>query len=344
MTDRPGQSDVDALVNRMKSAVAPFRNTLSRLYEKIRANREGRVADYIPELARADPEWFGVSVVTVEGQSFDLGDFQQRFSIQSVSKPFVFGLALEDHGRDATLRRVGVEPSGEAFNSIVLDEASNRPFNPMINAGAIATADLIQGQDFPDRVRRLLAMFERYVGHDVFIDNSVFMSERHTGHRNRAIGHLMRNFSMVGDKFEESLELYFQQCSVLVTAQDLAMMGATLANRGVNPRTGTRALAPEFVKDVLSIMWTCGMYDYAGEWAYRVGIPAKSGVSGGVVAVVPGKCGIGVLSPRVDAKGNSVRGVRLCTELSEMFGLHLLESASSGESLEKQFHPRGTAP
>ena len=339
-TDTP-LSDLDALVNRMKSAAAPLRSTLSQLHEQFREVREGVVADYIPELAKADPEWFGISVVTVDGQSFDVGDFRQLFSIQSVSKPFLFGLALEDHGRDAALKRVGVEPTGEAFNAIVLDESSNRPFNPMVNAGAIATADLIAGKDYPDRVTRMLGMFSRYTGREVYVDNSVFMSERTTGHRNRAIVHLMRNFGMVGPDFEESLELYFQQCSVLVTCHDLAVMGATLANGGVNPITGVAAIQPEYVKDVLSIMLTCGMYDYAGEWAFRVGLPAKSGeigrgVAGGVVAVVPGRLGIGVYSPRLDPKGNSVRGVRVCEELSRRFGLHVFESNASLESLDSQ--------
>ncbi|MBX7164789.1 MAG: glutaminase A [Pirellulales bacterium] len=335
-----GPDEIDALVSRMKSAAAPLRQTLAQLHAQFAPVNDGTVADYIPELAKANPDWFGISIVTAAGQSFDVGDYQQTFSIQSVSKPFVFGLALEDHGRDAVLRRVGVEPTGEAFNAIVLDEASNRPFNPMVNAGAIATADLVAGKDYPERVSRLIAMFGRYCGRDVYIDNTVFMSERTTGHRNRAIAHLMRNFNMVGEHFEDSLELYFQQCSVMVTCHDLAVMGATLANGGVNPITGVRALEAEYVKDLLSIMLTCGMYDYAGEWAFRVGLPAKSGVAGGVVAVVPGKLGIGVFSPRLDAKGNSVRGVQLCQELSARFGLHAFESNAGSELLAGELQPR----
>jgi glutaminase len=253
-----------------------------------------------------------------------------------VSKPFIFGLALEDHGRESVLQRVGVEPTGEAFNSIVLDEHSNRPFNPMVNAGAIATADLIQGSDYPARVGRMLDLFRRYTGREVFVDNQIFMSERTTGHRNRAIGYLMRNFEMVTPRFEESLELYFQQCSILVNAHDLAVMGATLANSGVNPVTGERALSANYVKDVLSIMLSCGMYDYAGEWAFRVGLPAKSGVAGGIVAVVPGRMGIGIFSPRLDAKGNSVRGIRVCEQLSTRFGLHAFECGETVEKLADQ--------
>src|SRR5882757_642695 len=340
MGDSSTNTALDDLIGGLKSVVAPFRNTLQELHAKYRGLIEGKVADYIPELALANPNWFGISVVTVDGQVYDVGDCQQTFSIQSVSKPFVFGLALEDHGRDAVLDKVGVEPTGEAFNAIVLDEKSNRPFNPLVTAGAIATADLVQGKDFSERIKRLIGMFSRYVGHDVFVDNSIFMSERTTGHRNRAIAHLMLNFGMVSDKVEESLELYFQQCSVLVTAHDLAVMGASLANAGVNPVTKQRAIDRQYVKDVLSVMLTCGMYDYAGEWAYRVGLPAKSGVGGGICAVVPGKAGIGIFSPLLDARGNSVRGIKVCEELSSRFGLHAFELGFDGERLDEQFHLR----
>jgi glutaminase len=341
MERETNSGDLDALMQRMKSAAAPLRATLHELRDQLAGLSEGRVADYIPELAKANPDWFGISVVTADGQVFEAGDSQQAFSIQSVSKPFVFGLALEDHGLEGVLPRVGVEPTGEAFNAIVLDEASNRPFNPMVNAGAIATADLIKGGDFSERLGRVLEMFGRYVGHEVFVDNKVFLSERTTGHRNRAIGHLMRNFGMVGERFEESLELYFQQCAILVNCRDLAMIGATLANGGVNPVTGVRALEARYVKYLLSIMLSCGMYDYAGEWAFRVGLPAKSGVSGGIVAVVPGRLGIGIFSPRLDARGNSLRGIRVCEELSRRFGLHAFESESAApESLADQLRAR----
>ncbi len=334
---------LDALVTKLKSAAAPFRSTLNDLHARYKDVNDGKVADYIPELAKSDPKWFGISVVSVDGQVVEVGDFQQLFSIQSVSKPFVFGQALEDHGRAEVLAKVSVEPTGEAFNSIVLDETTNRPFNPLVNAGAIATADLIDGRDFSERISRLLAVFSRYIGRPVYVDNSIFMSERTTGHRNRAIGHLMLNFGMIRDRVEETLELYFQQCSLLVNCHDLAVMGATLANRGTNPITGERAIKAEYVKDVLSIMLSCGMYDYAGEWAYRVGLPAKSGVGGGIVAVVPGQFGIGIFSPPLDAKGNSVRGVQVCHELSERFGLHAFEAGYTGPSMKEQFRPHGDA-
>jgi len=337
-------SDLDMLVNRMKSSVAPLRDTLRDLHARYAPLMSGTVASYIPELAKMDPKLFGISVATVDGQLFDVGDYQQQFTIQSVSKPFTYGLALEDHGLAGVLAKVGVEPTGEAFNAIVLDEISNRPFNPMVNAGAIAVADLVKGVDLPDRVNRMIRMFSNYAGRDLHVDNSVYMSERATGHRNRAIAHLMLNFGMVSDKIDDALELYFQQCSILVTCHDLAVMGATLANGGVNPLTGKQALPREYVKNVLSIMFSCGMYDYAGQWGYSVGIPAKSGVGGGIVAVVPGQIGIGLFSPALDVKGNSVRGIKVCEDLSQRFGLHSFE-AGTAESLAAQLkRVRQTSP
>ena len=324
-----GSTDLDSLMTRVRSAASPARQVLQDLHARYKSVAEGTVADYIPELARADPEWFGISVVSVDGKVVEAGDTSQPFTIQSIAKPFVFGLALEHHGRDHVLTKVGVEPSGEAFNSIEFDEQSNRPFNPMVNAGAIATAGLIQGKDLTERVHLLLDMFGRYTGAPIHVDPAVFMSERTTGHRNRAIAHLMLNFGMIGEPVEDTLELYFQECSVLVTCRDLAMMAATLANRGVNPQTGVRAISERHVQDVLAVMYTCGMYDFAGEWAYTVGLPAKSGVSGGILAVAPGRMGMAVFSPRLDSKGNSVRGVRVFQELSGNYGLHALGSGSA---------------
>ena len=339
-TDEARGDYLDVLLNKMKSAAAPLRDILRELHAKYQAVNEGAVATYIPELAKANPDWFGLSVVTTDGQIFDIGDALQLFTIQSISKPFAFGLALEEHGREHVLTKVGVEPTGEAFNAILLDEASNRPFNPMVNAGAIATADLINGKDFPERLERLMRMFGRYCGRDVYIDNGVFLSERATGHRNRAMGHLMLNFGMVSNRVEETLELYFQQCSALVNSHDLAVMAATLANGGVNPITNERAIPSGFVKDLLASMLSCGMYDYAGEWAFRVGIPAKSGVSGGLLGVIPGLMGIGVFSPGLDSKGNTVRGIKVFQELSERFGLHVFESGFQGESLRQLLQPK----
>jgi len=318
---------LESLTNTIQAVTSPFRNYLIDLHRKYQALDEGQVADYIPELATVNPDWFGISVVTQNGQVYEVGNCQQLFTIQSISKAFIYGMALEEHGRDYVLTKVGVEPTGEAFNSIILDEKTNRPYNPMVNAGAIAITDLIQGDNATERLKRILEMFRRYTGRQMYIDLPVSLSERITGNRNRAIAYLMNNFGMIGDRVEETLDLYFQQCSILVDCHDLAVMAATLASGGVNPITNERAIDSRYVQDVLSVMHTCGMYDYAGEWAYRVGIPAKSGVGGGITAVVPNRLEIGTFSPLLDAKGNSVRGIKACEELVETFGLHLYNAA-----------------
>lgn len=306
--------------------MSPLQAFLDDLHSRCRTLEEGRVASYIPELAKADPNWFGISVVTTDGQIFAVGDVQQNFTIQSISKVFAYGLTLETHGREELLEKVGVEPTGDPFNSLIrLDEDSKRPFNPMINAGAIATTSLIEGSGPTEKLNRLLAMFKGYLDRDVFIDMATFMSERSTGHRNRAMAHLMLNFGMIDHNIEAALDLYFQQCSVMVTCHDLAMMAATLANQGKQPVTQKQVVNPDYIRDILSVMYTCGMYNRAGEWAYRVGIPAKSGVSGGIIAVVPGKAGIATFSPPIDANGNSVRGLRVFEALSHQYGLHLFD-------------------
>lgn len=325
--------DLKILADSITAIASPFRNYLSDLYEKHLSLTSGQVADYIPELALAAPHWFGIAATTTDGQVFEVGDCEQVFTIQSISKAFVYGLALEDNGRDYVNSKVGVEPTGEAFNAIVLDEETNRPCNPMVNAGAIATTDLIQGKDGTERFKRMLEMFRRYTGRPHEVNLPVFLSEKATGHRNRAMAYLMLHFGMVSDRIEETLDLYFQQCSILVNARDLSLMAATLANGGVNPVTGERALDQRYVQDVISVMLTCGMYDASGEWAYRVGMPAKSGVGGGITAVSPGKLGIGTFSPLLDAKGNSVRGLRVCQELSQEFGLHPFNVATPPRDL-----------
>ncbi len=318
--------------NSASALVSPIQDFLEELHHKCAADNGGQVATYIPELAKADPDWFGVCLVTANGAVYEVGDTRQEFTIQSISKPIVYGLALEDNGRKATLEKVGVEPTGDAFNSISLDPGSGRPRNPMINAGAIATAGLIAGKTPASRFKRVLETFSLYAGRELKLDETVYRSESETGHRNRAIGHMLRNFDKLEGDPAPVTEMYFKQCSISVTCRDLGIMAATLANHGINPLTGRQALRGEYVESVLSVMGTCGMYDYAGEWLYNVGIPAKSGVAGGVLAVLPGQIGIGVFSPRLDPLGNSVRGIRVCQELSRHLDLHLFNSPATGQS------------
>lgn len=312
---------------------SPLEEALKELHRRFKCLTTGDVATYIPELGRANPDHFAICVATVDGHIYRVGDHRVPFTIQSISKPFTYGLALDDLGVDAVGAKVGVEPSGEAFNAISLEPVTGRPRNPMINAGAITTTSLIQGRDRDERLKRMIGMMEEFAGAQLSVDDSVFSSERETGHRNRAIGHLLRNAGILEGDVDPVVDLYFTQCSVLVTCQDLALMAATLANGGLNPMSGERPIKLENVERVLSVMSTCGMYDYAGSWTYRVGMPAKSGVAGGVIAVLPGQFGIGVYSPRLDEFGNSVRGVAVCEALSREFGLHLLRPPVSPGSV-----------
>lgn len=316
----------------MRVTGLPVEAELTALFERVRRRTDGEVADYIPALAEARPEWFGVSLVTVDGGAYHLGDCDREFTIQSVSKPFVLGLALDEHGVDGVTERVGVEPSGDPFNAIEVDLVTHRPYNPMVNSGAIVTTSLVMGAG-TDPVEPILRGFGRFAGRQLGIDEAVYASESATGDRNRAIGYLLSNFNMLRGDVPATLDAYFRQCSILVNTRDLATMGATLANRGVNPVTGRRALREEHVTKVLSVMATCGMYDYAGEWVFRVGLPAKSGVSGAVVAVLPGECAVAIYSPPLDEHGNSVRGIAFAEELSHRFGLHLMGSSPNTRSV-----------
>ena len=303
----------------------PVQKYLEELHARFLPLSAGNVASYIPELARADPSRFGICIAAVDGHVYEVGDARHGFTIQSISKAITYGLALEDHGIDAMLRKVDVEPSGEAFNSISLHPVSGRPRNPMINAGAIATCGMIKGSDLDERWQRLLRVFARYIGRQPALDEMVYRSENATGHRNRALAHLMYGFGILEERPEDVLDLYFQQCSINVTCRDLALIGACLANAGVNPVTGQIALHRDYVPRVLSVMSSCGMYDASGAWLFKVGMPAKSGVGGGIVAVLPGQIGIGVYSPALDEQGNSVRGVAVCEAISRDFNLHLFK-------------------
>lgn len=286
----------------------------------------GEVASYIPELAKADPNHLAIAIATTDGRLHSVGEADIGFTIQSVSKPFAYGQALAHHGRERVLAKVGVEPTGDAFNAIVLDNVENRPFNPMVNAGAIAIAELYPGATVEARIDAMRQGLSRFAGRALSIDEAVFASESLTGHRNRAIAYLMRNSDMIRTAPEDVLGVYFTQCSMLVTCRDLAVMAATLANGGTNPVTGEEAMPSEFVQDVLTVMHSCGMYDFAGQWSYEVGIAAKSGVSGCIIACVPGQIGLAAYSPRLDKHGNSVRGILACRRISEDFGLHPFRS------------------
>jgi glutaminase len=303
---------------------------LATIYTGCKPNTSGKVANYIPELAATDPDQFGIAIATVDGRMWSCGDASAEFTIQSVSKAFTYCIALELVGRQEVFSHVGVEPSGDAFNAIIFDPHTNRPFNPMVNAGAITVSSLIHKQMGDEAINFVLRRFSEAAGRELGISDAVYRSEAETGHRNRAIAHLLLNVGATEAPVEPGLDFYFRQCSILVTATDLARMGATLANLGRNPLTGRQVFDVGAVRDTLSVMFTCGMYDYSGNWVLDVGVPCKSGVGGGIMGAVNRQLGIGTFSPRLDEKGNSVRGLHVFRQLAEEFGLHAFECTNFG--------------
>ena len=310
-----------------------FGAQIGRIFESARKERGGKVADYIPQLARVDGEQFGVALTTIDGQRLALGEATRPFSLQSSCKPIAYALALEAWGEEVVHRHVGTEPSGQSFNELTLNQ-EGRPHNPMINAGAIMSAALIRPQDeMADRFDYVLQMWERLAGgaRPTF-SNSTYLSERRTADRNFALGYFMREHGAFpeGTDLLETLEFYFQMCSLELTAESFSVVAATLANGGVCPITGQRVLAPATVQKVLSLMYSSGMYDFSGEWAFRIGLPGKSGVSGVILIVVPNVLGLVVWSPRLDAHGNSVRGISFARELVSTFNFHNYDNLVGG--------------
>lgn len=310
---------------------SPILDYLDTVIEETAHISTGDVAGYIPELAAADPDRVAIALCTVNGTVYSSGDVDHRFSIQSMSKPFAYALAIEDHGLGAVLDNVGVEPSGEAFNELSLDPETGKPRNPMINAGAIATHALLKS-DEASSVERMLELFSQLTGRQIDIEEAVASSELGAGDRNLGLAHLLRAAGALAQEPGPAVEGYIRQCAASVTVRDLALMAATLANAGVQPETGEQVLRRQTTRQVLSVMASCGMYDAAGDWLSTVGIPAKSGVAGGIIGVLPGQIGVAVFSPRLDPHGNSARGIEMMKRLSEDLGLHLMDTGRPARS------------
>lgn len=308
---------------------SPIPDYLTEVLDVCGGDGGGELAAYIPELAEADPDRFAMALATVDGAVYGVGDDDVRFTIQSISKPFAYALAIADRGLDAVLEKVGVEPSGDAFNELSLEVGTGRPFNPMINAGALTVHALLDDE----RVRR---GFSAFAGRELEIDEDVFTSELETADRNRAIAFMLRSHGIVEADAQAVVEGYTRQCSLLVDVKDLALMAATLANGGVHPVTGQRVVPHEVTRHVMAVMATCGMYDAAGDWFTSVGIPAKSGVAGGLIGALPGQVGLATFSPRLDQHGNSVRGVQVFERLSSDMGMHLMEVPPPARSLIRE--------
>lgn len=327
----------------MRSVIPDY---LTEVLGDVQSDTSGEPAGYIPELAAADPERLGAVFATVDGEVYGAGDINTEFTIQSISKPFTYALALSDRGFDPVLAKVGVEPSGEAFNQISLESDTGRPLNPMINAGAITAHSLAGSEDLSptQRVERVVHGLSAFAGRRLKVDEAVCASEMEHAHRNLAIAHMLRSHNILTEDPRAVVDGYIRQCSVLVTARDLAMMAATLANRGVNPLSGEQVIREAVVRQVLSVMSTCGMYDAAGDWATQVGIPAKSGVAGGLIGALPGQIGIATFSPRLDLHGNSVRGVSLFGRFSSDMGMHVMEVPAAARAVVRSNHVVGSGP
>src|SRR6187200_1118328 len=304
-----------------------IRRLVTEAYERYRSNDSGKVADYIPVLAQASPDLFGIAVVGVWGRSFEIGDVKARFSIQSVSKPFVFALVCDTLGYEEARVRLGVNSTGFPFNSLMAVELNDeRTMNPLVNAGAIATTSLVPGDTAEEKWERIRDGLSRFAGRELTLSNDVYESESATNMRNHGIAHLLASYERLYFDPDEATDVYTRQCSLNVTAHDLAVMAATLADGGVNPMTGERVIVAGVCRRVLAVMATAGLYELSGDWLYEIGMPGKSGVSGGIVTASPGKGGLATFSPPLDAAGNSVRGQLATKYLAERLGLNLFAS------------------
>ncbi len=287
----------------------------------------GKPASYIPALAAADPSLVGLALADGEGRIFEAGEARKRFTIQSVSKAFALAYVLEERGANAVFSRVGMEPTGDPFNSIIRLETSSirKPFNPMINAGAIVVASLLPGRDVAERAKGLRAFVGRAVGRpDVGFDLAVRESEDATASRNRSIAWFLNELGLLATEVEETLDAYFEQCAMLLDAADLARAGSVLAFDGIAPWSGERILATRTARTVKSLMATCGLYDGSGEFGVEAGVPAKSGVGGGIMAAVKRRYGIGTFGPALDPRGNSIAGLYMLARLSDELDLFAL--------------------
>lgn len=286
----------------------------------------GQVASYIPELKNANAEDLGICIIDKDNNMYSAGDYKKKFTIQSVSKTIVLAMALMDNDWAYVFSKVGMEPSGDPFNSIMKLETDDttKPCNPMINAGAIVTTSLIKGSSLKDKEERMLNFFRKIAKNDnIKINQAVYESEKLTGDRNRAMAYLLKNDGVIDGNVEEILDLYFKQCSIEVDAEDLARIGLIFANYGLDIETGEQIISKNVSRMVKTFMVTCGMYDASGEFAIKVGIPAKSGVGGGIMASVPGKMGIGLYGPALDKKGNSIAGIKILEDLSKKLELSI---------------------
>ncbi len=306
-----------AIAAASKPSADEIQSAVNAAYAKYKNLQEGKNADYIPALAKVDPNLFGISVVTVDGKTYSAGDIKSEVSIQSISKVFTLANVLQESGAEAVENGVGVDATGQVFNSIVaIEQHKGKEMNPFVNPGAIATTSMVKGATADQIWMKIIGTYNDFAGRPLTVNEEVYKSESDTNQRNRAIADLMYAYGLIKSNPQQATDLYTRQCSVGVNAKDLATMAATLANDGKNPITNKQVLNAEHVPQVLAVMATAGLYDDSGKWLFTTGLPAKSGVGGGLIAVSPGKFGIAVVSPPLDAAGNSVRAQKAIADIS----------------------------
>jgi glutaminase len=300
-----------------------IQKAMNDAYTKYKDLKEGANADYIPALAEVDPDIFGIAIVTVDGKVYKAGDLDSQVAIESISKVFTLARVMEDLGPGAIYNNMGVDATGQVFNSIVaIEQYQGAEMNPLVNPGAITTTSLVAGDSAEEIWTKIIDTYNDFAGRDLVVMEDVYKSEADTNQRNQALAMLMYAYGHIADNPLQATDIYTRQCSVGVNTQDLATMAATLANGGVNPVTGKKVVSAENVPEILAVMATAGLYDDAGKWLFHTGLPAKSGVGGGIIAVVPGLFGIAAISPPLDAAGNSVRAQRAITDITEGLGVN----------------------
>jgi glutaminase len=322
-----GQSDTDSISTGSLPEAAIVERMMQKTYEMYADLSDGAVASYIPRLAEADPRWFGLTLASTTGSTFSSGDSQQEFSIQSIAKAFVYALVCDAFSHDEMREQIGVNNTGLPFDSVMAIELNaGHTMNPMVNAGALATTSLVPGASWEEKWDRIHTGLSTFAGRDLALDDDVYASEMETNLRNLSIARLLQSYGHIAVDPARVTELYTRQCSLRVTTEDLAIMGATLANGGVQPVTGAQVVSAAVSRDVLAVMVTTGMYEASGDWLYEIGMPGKSGVAGGIVTIAPGKGSLATFSPPVDEAGNSVRGIHATRHLSHKLGLNLFSS------------------
>jgi len=300
---------------------ANIEKALNDAYTKYKSLQEGANADYIPALAKVDPNIYGIALVTPEGKVYTAGDVESEVSIQSISKVFTMALVMDEKGPESIYNNMGVDATGQVFNSIVaVEQYKGAEMNPLVNAGAITATSMVEGSSREEIWNKILSYYSDFAGRELSVNKEVFESEAATNQRNQAIGKLMWAYGRIKDNPDQATDIYTEQCSVNVNVRDLAMMAATLANGGRNPVTGKQVMRNENVPEVLAVMATAGLYDDSGQWLYLTGLPAKSGVGGGIIAVSPGRFGVAVISPPLDPAGNSVRAQKAIADISNALG------------------------